>query len=1043
MSTSIKELLTIYKNYVYNQKDFDNINYEYEVRFSEKKLNKQTYDDIFKTLSKYGFKIENTSYQLKINCDVNNKIRVEIEDLLNIQEYCKMNEFPMNATFVEKTQLLKEGKPVMNKDFAFRTSIQEEKLHSVQSNEVLSMQDKWTSSLKTFRYLYRTTLTHPQYSNIRVDMSVLRTNSFERNSKSIHKTYKFTDTNILNELPSYEVEIECIRTNILDKNDFIGVLEEQLKKTIKYIVSAIQKTPYPIPYNKLNGVINEYTRVLDSLMEKKKIEYPFFVGPSSVTLKKSNLIKEENDIYVRENFCITDKADGERKLLYITNGKLYFIDINLNVQFTGVTIHYKRKPIIIDGEHIVINKNNESINKFAAFDIYVNNGIECRKKPFIEDREGKTRENSRYIILTRVIEELNQLIGSNMNFDLNVKSFFVTNKTKNFEENCSLLFDYLNSNYYEYNTDGMIITSKYEQVPIDYKKITWTKSFKWKPPEYNTIDFLMRIVKNNKGEKKLKQKYLNGKVILYYECELFVGFSDSKHGNLHPQKTLLNLEYGKNKIKKSVGHYYAKQFYPTNPTVNEAYLCHIRVYKDENGLEVMFSKEKDIIEDDTIVEFSYDKSKQDNYEKWVPLRSRYDKTRDYKKGKPNFGNAYHVANDVWQSIHDPITESMLCGMEEILEKEDEEVYYNRKQFKYNTNGLRNFHNLYVKKWLIQSVSLPNMNLIDMAVGKAGDLSKWTQSKLQGVLGIDISKDNILNSKNGACVRYINEMSNLSRDKLPICMFVQGDTSKYIENGDFEKIEQNGNFVSGKNTSHHIIKSLMGSRDVKSDKLEPFLKKYHGIFEDKFDICSIQFAIHYMFENKLKLHQFLTNVSKYTKVGGYFIGTCYDGKKIYNLLKDKDDSELWINKTKIWHVKKKYKDTNDIFLNDDENSLGFKISVYQETINKEFDEYLVNFDFFVKIMNDYGFSLVTEYHGGINSFEKLYENMMELKEHEIKYYGSSSNMTEQEKKISFLNNYFIFKKQQNIIHSLLDKSEQINFSIGKAKKLNKSIILKNI
>ena len=33
----------------------------------------------------------------------------------------------------------------------------------------------------------------------------------------------------------------------------------------------------------------------------------------------------------------------------------------------------------------------------------------------------------------------------------------------------------------------------------------------------------------------------------------------------------------------------------------------------------------------------------------------------------------------------------------------------------------------------------------------------------------------------------------------------------------------------------------------------------------------------MFENNISLNNFIRNVSENTMVGGYFIGTCYDGK----------------------------------------------------------------------------------------------------------------------------------------------------------------------
>ena len=62
-------------------------------------------------------------------------------------------------------------------------------------------------------------------------------------------------------------------------------------------------------------------------------------------------------------------------------------------------------------------------------------------------------------------------------------------------------------------------------------------------------------------------------------------------------------------------------------------------------------------------------------------------------------------------------------------------------------------------------------------------------------------------------------------------------------------------------------------------------------------------------------------------------------------KEKDESIILMNGSeKQFEITKMYSQTG---FPDDENSLGFKISVYQETINKEFDEYLVNFDYFVK------------------------------------------------------------------------------------------------
>ena len=167
-----------------------------------------------------------------------------------------------------------------------------------------------------------------------------------------------------------------------------------------------------------------------------------------------------------------------------------------------------------------------------------------------------------------------------------------------------------------------------------------------------------------------------------------------------------------------------------------------------------------------IVEFKYDITRSDGW-RWVPLRVRYDKTAQLLRGLPNYGNAYHVANDTWQVIHAPITHDMMSSGENIpdyIEEEDEEVsdvnkkaYYeiNGKNNSNKSRGMRDFHNS-LKRKLIGAVSIRGDTLIDYSVGKAGDLPKWIKSNLKFVFGIDINKDNIHNHKDGACVRYLEQ-----------------------------------------------------------------------------------------------------------------------------------------------------------------------------------------------------------------------------------------------------------------------------------------------
>jgi hypothetical protein len=126
-----------------------------------------------------------------------------------------------------------------------------------------------------------------------------------------------------------------------------------------------------------------------------------------------------------------------------------------------------------------------------------------------------------------------------------------------------------------------------------------------------------------------------------------------------------------------------------------------------------------------------------------------------------------------------------------------------------------------------------------------------------------------------------------------------------------------------------------------------------------------------------------------------------------------------NDTKMWDVKKLYTQTT---FPDDETSLGYAIDVYQESINKTFTEYLVNFDFFIRTMENFGFVPITDgeaqrmgFPQAIDSVESLFDIMEDEVENRIikkANIGKAMNMTPNEKTISFLNNYFIFKKVRN-------------------------------
>jgi hypothetical protein len=606
---------------------------------------------------------------------------------------------------------------------------------------------------------------------------------------------------------------------------------------------------------------------------------------------------------------------------------------------------------------------------------------------------------------------------------------------------CNMLMNKVKHGLFEYNTDGLIFTpAQYGvggnpgMVSGPLYKHTWDRSFKWKPAEFNTVDFLVRLKKDDNGRDYVGTEFEDGSrmtsgftIAQYKTIILHCGFDERKHGYLNPFQQLLDGDFKRRENDptnddeevKPESQYSAKPFMPTNPSDPKASLCNIRL-SDDGGF--MRTEEGDVFEENMIVEFRYDATKKGSW-RWIPIRVRYDKTAEasslcgtlsgkrmgFRRKKQSFGNDFATANNNWFSIHNPITEEMLTTGSDIPKDESvgEEVYYMRKTTETSTRALRDFHNLYVKMRLI-GVAKRKDTLIDYAVGKAGDLSKWRAAKLSFVFGVDISKDNIMNREDGACSRYLTEASKYSG--IFDAIFLHGNSTQNIRNGEaFQGFKEKT-----------VTRAVFGEGAKDKDNLGMTPYKAYGIGKEGFNVSSCQFAIHYFFENVQTLHNFIRNVSECTRVGGYFVGTCWDGKKVFNLLNSKqcgDSYTLSSNGSKIFQITKMYDETA---FPDDELSLGYSISVFQESIGQHIIEYLVNFNFLKRVMENYGFVLLGNeearqfgFPSGTGMFENLFHEMKSHRTYDRNQFGAAAEMNGNEQFISFLNRYFIFVKVRNV------------------------------
>ena len=1093
MSTekSPNDLLSEYIDVYLEHKDKMYMGDELEIKFGTKRfnqINKVDFDNIIsklKSLDFYPIKPEG-EYTMNITNEYadartgkmrDSNIRTTLTGIRKIQKYCKENRISedklMNVTFLQKFRKTVGDTgdrlhPIDFHDFHFRVNYKTERNVTPKRGDikpgVAQLIDNWRDTKKVFRFIKRYTFVHRDKTDFpfKIDLSIVKSNKQRRlasGRKVFVKEYSVEEANVFNEPENYEVEIELM--NSIAKTQVKGELMYKIKKAIKMILSGWQKTNFPTAYTEHEQILKEYMVLLHGKENVPKNQYGKvrrantrdFIGPSSISLEVKNIMPLDIDSAVaniNHPYTVTDKADGERKLLFITHtGRMYFIDTNMKVQFTGsITKHKTNFHTIIDGEHVLFDKNGNFINTYLAFDVYFKENENTMGYSFMNvpneevKSESKSGEKYRIEILASIINGLDSIcVVKNYDTPISIKmKKFYSNIGGNIFTECKKILDGDKEGIlFNYETDGLIFTPCDKSVgssktgeTISPRRIRWDYSLKWKPPKFNTIDFLVRTKKIETGEDFIgniftdgSNVYSNQQINQYKTLILHVGFDENKHGFINPCDNIINDTLPKYNAKSE---YKAMPFIPYDPMPSYPIYTTNILLKEHSGEKQLFIESNDeVFYDNMVVEFRWEETMEQGWQ-WIPIRVRYDKTAEYQRTGKVTCNAYTTAEGVWRSINKPVTEKMITTGNDIPTVVNDNIYYDRTNMGVtNTQGLRDFHNRFVKRKIITSVSKRGDTLIDMSVGMGGDLQKWIDAKLSFVFGLDYSKDNIHNRIRGVCSRYLN--SKKKYRVMPGGLFIQGDSSLNIKNGDACFTEK------GK----QIVNALNGIGPKDETVLGKGVYKRYGVAKHGFNIVSNQFSIHYFFKNRNTFYNFIQNLNENCKVGGYVIGTCYDGSKVFRLLEQKQPGEsVFImneNDTKMWDIKKLYNSTS---FADDDTSLGYAVDVYQESINKTFTEYLVNFDFLIRVMENYGFVPINDseaqrfgFPSGIGSFEKLF-NIMEddIEQNKLKRsdVGKAINMTQNEKTISFLNNYFIFKKVRNpnaveLTNQVLTISEQ--------------------
>lgn len=797
----------------------------------------------------------------------------------------------------------------------------------------------------------------------------------------------------------YEFEIQIDAANKKDLN--VSVLLDYIIMVMKSLfVSNIILTK-----KQQNLILNQYT----TLVKKDMSLPPYFtevplLTPKPVTLEQVNLVNPDDygAVSILRNYTVTEKADGERILMYINDsGNVYLINSSLKVEDTGIKAKKEAFNSLIDGEYISCNKRIDGIkrNIYASFDIYYFNGVNLTSLPLIEEKE-----KSRFDELKKIVKLLDTK-GSD--FDVSVKEH---RYSANILNDCKEILN--NYSNYPYEIDGLIFTpaklsvfGAYPSIPVPItNSLGWDRLFKWKPPEQNSIDFLVRDV----GEIKKEG-------VRYRKFGLYVGTNPGMNESISIDEGLrlrYDREYSKKKYQESKqkGNFIPILFKPVIYNKPDVEYAFIKV--NING-EIR-AENNDIIRDNIIAEFRYDI----NEKIWIPIRSRIDKTCIYSKGCFNkTANALTTAMNVWHSIHNPVTKEMITGMAPLFNKdipediqsknlEADEVYYSRaiprrSLISYN---MLTFHNIGINEMLYKKPQ-KKYSLLDLACGQSGDMTRWISAGYKFVLGIDLVKENIYKGNEGAYARLLKEYGKFNKNRgresssFLNAVFAAGDCSLDIRSG-----------ASGVDEESKELLRIVMSLNPRITKR--YYKYIAGKGANKFDVVTCMFAIHYFFENQKKLEGFINNVSSNLKKDGVFICTFMDGESVereINSTKDKKmvEGRKILNGVNIlvWAIIKRFAEENK------DDNYNKKVDIFIENTQRIIPEYLVNFNFLVEKMKEFDLELEeTELYS--ETFNKIKQGIPENEDLQTSLQKTILELDKDpvQKQLSFINRWVVFKKK---------------------------------
>lgn len=431
-----------------------------------------------------------------------------------------------------------------------------------------------------------------------------------------------------------------------------------------------------IKFAKHNNIITHYSIEVEFIGEIDKIlesdihtiiKFITFANPKFAIPKILNLQSQSNNINdflakyklldlneIGNNLAITDKADSERTMIYSDQmGNIILISKPFKLHLIGhyATDGMHENIFLLDCEYVFTDHPNRSL--FLSLDVLINKGNNITNLKF----EERNLANQNIVELISKNKQKNPRFSKKklskivltQKFKIRAKQYFIANNS-NYSEISKQIWDNKNS---KYNVVGLIFL----QTDKSYYKMD---AMEWKSHENLTINFLIRVISNNK-----EKKYSKGKKVELY---IIISQKDFKKNKFKLSRDY-HIKFPQiSRKNKCIPYPFIPQSYTEIETKNIG-LAKIDVksvpsslfLNDNVDIAVLDNDEIIPIVDNVIIEFYYGDGK------WQPKKFKKEKTEEYLNSIANNDSrikgpdGWRYAKNMWRNIKNPISEDKLFG----------------------------------------------------------------------------------------------------------------------------------------------------------------------------------------------------------------------------------------------------------------------------------------------------------------------------------------------------------------------------------------------